>query len=59
MLASAARTTNGRSSFFASRTASRAALAACDLAKPMFASALDGLPLEYSHLGERAISWTR
>ena len=27
--------------------------------RPMFADALDGLPLEYSHLGERAISWTR
>ncbi len=27
--------------------------------RPMFASALDGLHLEYSHLGERAISWTR
>ena len=27
--------------------------------RPMFAKALDGLTLEYSHLGERAISWTR
>jgi TolB protein len=26
--------------------------------RPMFATALDGLPLEYTHLGERAISWT-
>jgi TolB protein len=26
--------------------------------RPMFAKALDGLPLEYTHLGERAISWT-
>jgi Tol biopolymer transport system component len=27
--------------------------------KPMFASALDGLPLEYSFVADRAISWTR
>jgi hypothetical protein len=26
--------------------------------KPMFGSALDGLPIEYSYMSERAISWT-
>jgi TolB protein len=27
--------------------------------RPMFEAALDDLTLEYAHLGERAISWTR
>ena len=26
--------------------------------KPMFGSALEGLPIEYSYVSERAISWT-